>query len=178
MTEERDLLEFIEDNFYTDMIERTGEFWWSRPGLSRQRHKMAGSKTRGYISISIRGKKYMAHRLVFLWINKRFPKSQIDHIDHNRSNNNPKNLREVTAKENRQNTSLLGRNKSGFCGVSKRTFSSGRYTYWRGVVCVGDGKPNIERLFPFTDNGKLDAVEWVKEKRREWGFHENHGLPA
>ena len=44
-------------------------------------------------------------------------KKCIDHIDHNRKNNNVSNLRVATHSENQQNRSLTNRNTSGVVGV-------------------------------------------------------------
>jgi hypothetical protein len=58
------------------------------------------------------------HRLVI----EAFPlnpqnKSQVDHIDNNRSNNHITNIRWATGKENNQNKSLSSKNTSGVKGV-------------------------------------------------------------
>lgn len=71
----------------------------------------------GYVSIGIQGKKYLAHRLIFLYHFGKVPKF-IDHIDRNPKNNKIENLREATASQNQANVSCNSRNTSGVMGVS------------------------------------------------------------
>lgn len=72
----------------------------------------------GYLSIGVNGKKYLAHRLVWMYIYGEFPKEQIDHINRNKSDNRICNLREATHAQNQQNRNVLNSNKSGVSGVS------------------------------------------------------------
>jgi hypothetical protein len=63
--------------------------------------KAAGTiKTNGYRAIYVQDKTYHAHRLAWLYIHGDFPKHQIDHINRNRDDNKPSNLREVTNSTN------------------------------------------------------------------------------
>lgn len=71
----------------------------------------------GYVQIGIKGKKYSAHRLIFLYHHGYLPK-EIDHIDGNRSNNLIENLRAATVEQNRHNRKLSKNNTSGIKGVS------------------------------------------------------------
>jgi hypothetical protein len=70
----------------------------------------------GYFHIAIENSKYMAHRIVFLIFYGWEPAS-IDHIDMNKSNNDPKNLRPATFAQNNANMSANKANKSGVKGV-------------------------------------------------------------
>ena len=56
----------------------------------------------GYICISINRKRYLAHRIAWVYMTGNWPK-QIDHIDGNRINNIFTNLREATKEENSKN---------------------------------------------------------------------------
>ncbi len=62
------------------------------------------------------GKRYKAHRIIYLMHNKRLPPC-IDHIDRECSNNRIENLRESTMSENQCNRSKNKNNKSGYKGV-------------------------------------------------------------
>lgn len=72
----------------------------------------------GYIMIKVDGKGYRAHRLAWMYMYGVMPKEFIDHVDRCRSNNRIANLRDVTRKQNNENTGLRKDNKSGFVGVS------------------------------------------------------------
>lgn len=99
----------------------TGIFTWRvRLNNSTAAGSAAGClKPNGYIHIRIDGVLHQAHRLVLYWVNGVASSSgDVDHRDHNRSNNVFVNLREATRSENMQNTRKPRDNKSGFKGVS------------------------------------------------------------
>jgi hypothetical protein len=78
-----------------------------------------GSKnTYGYLRVIISGKEYKLHRLAFLYMNGCFPKHQVDHINHDPSDNRWSNLRECTITQNQANTRMRKNNTSGYKGVS------------------------------------------------------------
>ena len=60
----------------------------------------------GYVRISIKNKKYYAHRLAWLYVYGEFPTNQIDHINRIRTDNRIQNLRDVKQSENVQNASI------------------------------------------------------------------------
>jgi hypothetical protein len=72
----------------------------------------------GYVIITIDKKRYLVHRLVWLWFNGILPDSDIDHINRNKSDNRIENLRLASPSENGGNQDLSVRNKSGYKGVS------------------------------------------------------------
>lgn len=57
----------------------------------------------GYLTIVIRKRWWLAHRLAWAFEYGELPKGHIDHIDRNPSNNRIENLRVVTPRENAQN---------------------------------------------------------------------------
>lgn len=72
----------------------------------------------GYVGIELDGKTYRAHRLAFLYVNGKFSKDDVDHINHIRSDNRFTNLREATTMENCRNRKMQSNNTSGFKGVN------------------------------------------------------------
>lgn len=88
--------------------------------LANGRIKLVGTLTSdGYIKVSIFGRNYFAHRLVWFYVNKVWPEKQIDHINGNRIDNRICNLRECTASENQQNRKAKPKHSSSkYLGVS------------------------------------------------------------
>lgn len=80
---------------------------------------VAGGVTpKGYRYIQLFGRKYAAHRLVWLIEHGKFPEMFIDHIDRNKLNNCIENLREVTEKQNNENKRHQKNSSTGIRGVS------------------------------------------------------------
>lgn len=69
------------------------------------------------IKITLDGRRYLAHRLAWLWMKGKWPADQIDHHDVDPSNNRWLNLREATNGQNAHNTRAHRDNTSGFKGV-------------------------------------------------------------
>lgn len=77
------------------------------------------SKGNGYrrIKVSVLGKQYLAHRIIWIYMTGERPPKQIDHVDRDATNNSWANLRD--AKEvNQKNKSMQRNNRSGVTGVS------------------------------------------------------------
>lgn len=86
---------------------------------SRLKNKTVGSiSNRGYLRLNIAKRLYMAHRIAWLYMTGQFPSIEIDHIDGCKLNNKWVNLRQVTRKQNMENTSLFTNNISGYRGVA------------------------------------------------------------
>lgn len=71
----------------------------------------------GYLIIGIDGKRYKAHRVVYLMHHGAFPDGDVDHIDCDKQNNLIENLRVADASQNRCNVRLQVVNSTGFKGV-------------------------------------------------------------
>ncbi|MBK6599171.1 MAG: HNH endonuclease [Proteobacteria bacterium] len=72
----------------------------------------------GYVRVSISGSPVLAHRAAWFICAGRWPTTQIDHVNGDRSDNRIENLRVCTISENRWNSKKRVRNTSGFKGVS------------------------------------------------------------
>lgn len=140
---------------------KTGEF--SRLGLGPMK---VGHIKNGYLRINISKVSYSAHRLAWLYVYGEYPEGDIDHINHDRTDNRIANLRVTTRSANMMNASKSKANTSGFTGVT-----------WDKVNCkwvaqyMKNGKCNKLGRF----DSMLDAVAARIRANREHGFHENHG---
>lgn len=124
-------------------------------------------KSTGYIQIKLNGKRYLAHRLAWLYMFGNFPSNDIDHINHNRSDNRIVNLRCVTRQENMQNRTMQNNNVSGFTGVCWHKHSN----KWRAYIKI-DGK--MKELGLFTN--LADAITVRQLENFKNNFHYNHGI--
>lgn len=90
--------------------------------------KMIAGERAGHLNIggmryvSVDGKSYKEHRLIWLYTYGYMPKHYIDHINCDPSDNRLENLREATAGENSQNKRKASCiNKCGYLGVAYKT---------------------------------------------------------
>ena len=94
----------------------------------------------GYIGIGVDGRRYLAHRLAWLYVNGEWPAQLIDHKDCLRSNNRITNLREATQSQNLANRGAPKSNKSGekgICWDAQRQRWSVRVCFQRKNLYVG-----------------------------------------
>lgn len=85
---------------------RTDNSWNSRYANKPAGH-IYGDRER--LRISIDKKRYLAHRLAWLWMTGKWPIKEIDHIDLDSLNNKWNNLREATHSQNAMNRRGRGR---------------------------------------------------------------------
>ena len=92
--------------------------WLVTNSNSRGAGKLAGHRrSDGYLHIKLDGQFYLGHRLVWFHTRGEWPKDEVDHIDGDRTNNRPQNLRDVTMAGNAQNRSRP-QGKNPYLGVS------------------------------------------------------------
>lgn len=135
--------------------EVTGIFTWNVG--ERHAGKVAGSISCGYIQISIKGERYLGHRLAWAFVHGKFPDSQVDHINRIRTDNRIINLRESTQAENLQNVGLRTNNKSGYMGVDFHKFTN-RY---QARICVG-GK---RKMLGYFDTPEEAGYAYIQAKK-------------
>ena len=141
----------------------TGIFLWIKKGCYF--NKPAGCLCKdGYVNIRLNKKRYSAHRLAWFLSYGDWPKDQIDHINHIRTDNRLINLREVDYVGNGRNRSLRKDNTSGTTGVR---FAKER---WHVKIKV-HGKYIHLGCFVNLD----EAIKARKEAEKKYDFHPNHG---
>lgn len=120
----------------------------------------------------------VAHLIMYLEHSRLPNKNEcIDHINCIKTDNRIENLRFVTKGGNSHNVGLIKSNTSGIKGVCTQTIKG--TTYWIAQVSITDSigkKVTSKKQFPLTDDGKLSAEKWVKNRRIELhGNCANHG---
>ena len=99
---------------------------------------------KGYERFQVMGKKFMAHRLAWLYMTGNWP-SQIDHINRNPSDNRWLNLREVSNAENCQNKSIRSDNKSGVAGVTYKEWPMGKC--WHAAIVANNKRIQLGHFY-------------------------------
>lgn len=121
-----------------DYNQETGELIWKkRPDLTdrwnnKMPGKIAGTTTHGKIVVRVNKRHYFAHRLIWAIVYGDWPINDIDHIDHDPTNNRISNLRQATRSENIHNRRRNKNNTSGFKGV---VFDKRRQK-WRSEIMI------------------------------------------
>lgn len=123
----------------------------------------------GYLVGNIFYRQLRAHRVIWAIVTGFWPVEQIDHDDHDRSNNKFGNLSEATNQENGRNRSISKNNTSGVVGVSWYKYTS----KWVAKIRI-DGR--AKHLGYFDD--KADAIAARATANIEYDFHVNHGVAA
>jgi len=147
----------------------TGSFRWKASGRGRKQGWFFGSPSHGYMAIYVCGKKYGAHQLAWAITYGSFSQRDIDHVNHNKTDNRICNLREVTRKVNRRNSSRSANNTSGFTGIHWAK----KEKRWIAQIRV-DGKKLHVGCFKHLE----DAVNARSQANVRHGFHGNHGMAA
>ena len=186
----------IFNRYYKDMVcpkllhqllsydKSTGNLFWKERGedlfknpkhpASTWNNRYAGKRAdrkgnkAGYLRVSIFGKKYYAHRVVWALQYGRWPdeKDHIDHIDKNKTNNKVENLRCVSASHNHRNTKRQANNTSGQTGVC---WVSARKK-WMAYIKVKQKTKNLGYFSCFEEAKKVRLAA-----QEEHGFLKTHG---
>jgi HNH endonuclease len=101
---------------------------------------VAGSKhSNGYVYLQVDGRRYLSHRLAWLWVHGEWP-PEIDHADQSPANNRISNLRPVSHALNILNSRSRVDSRSGVTGVYHQ---NSRRRPWRACI-----KVNYKPAFP------------------------------
>ena len=152
----------------------SGKLFWKKTATNRVKvGDEAGyfCKSNGYRIVFINRKGYPVHRIaILLATGVCDPSEEVDHINHDRSDNRLENLRVVSRAENMRNKSKPNTNKTGITGVKIIYTRKGTKRYRANImynhkpICLG----NYDTL--------EEAAAARAEAEIKYGFHPNHGL--
>lgn len=149
-----------------NFIYLNNNFYWKKPRSGIQIGQKAGSlEPNGYLRIRFNTKKYLIHRLVFLYYHGYLPK-YIDHIDGNPLNNSIENLREATFSQNRLNIKLQKNNTSGCKNISWSTTQK----KWRVNIRINQKTVNFGG-YKDLELAELVATEARNKYHKEFARH-------
>lgn len=124
-----------------------------------------GISAHQYRAGMILGTRVLAHRVAWAIYYDAWPIGDIDHINHNRSDNRIINLRNVDRKTNGKNLSISLRNKTGFIGVHKTIYNT----------FVASIKVNRKNIYLGSFKYLEEAIKARLSANEQYGFHVNHG---
>jgi hypothetical protein len=112
-----------------DYDPETGKFKWKKVTSNRA---VVGREP-GFVDkngarcISVLSTRYLAHRLAWFYVHKKWPKAEIDHINGIPSDNRLANLREASKFQNTQNSRIRSHNTTGYKGIVKYQHDKNRF---------------------------------------------------
>ncbi|QQG33551.1 HNH homing endonuclease [Pectobacterium phage PcCB7V] len=153
-------LALIRQYLYIDLTSKTELRWRLSPGpRSRAGSEAMTTKTaNGYFAGRFLNRPYLCHRVVFFLDKGYWPGGIIDHVDRNKENNEPGNLREVGHLDN-------GANK-----IARGYYWSKEKSRWKAVVKCGS------RVYTKLTSSETEAREWYEKKKLELYPHLNRNF--
>lgn len=145
----------------------TGIFTSLRKSIRYRVGRKVRPTLKGYVCLTINGGSYAAHRIAMVLMGVDPGQNQIDHINHNKSDNRIKNLRVVTHLVNSRNMPLAKNSKTGFTGVLWRS-CAGRF---RSHIMINNKEVHLGY-----SKTLIDAVILRMKANIKYGFHTNHGM--
>lgn len=113
---------------------------WSENASIKKRGEVCGTVNQnGYVIISVNGQKLTGHRVSYFLTNGIWPMEIIDHIDGDKTNNAPKNLRLVSHLENCRNK-RVNNNPTGFQGVYMKRDKNHKKPYKAQITIARNSK--------------------------------------
>jgi hypothetical protein len=163
----RELLDYDKDTGKLTWKRRKRKWFKSDRSCNSWNAKHAGKEALtvidklGYRSGTILSGYYLAHRVIFLWMEGRWPDPEVDHDDHDTGNNRWKNLFEVTHQQNMKNKNRYRNSRTAVTGV--RVMLNGCFGVYIGGIYFG--------YFKFFD----DAVAAHTVAKAKYGYSVIHG---
>lgn len=156
--------------------ERLQEVYEYNPDTGLFTHKRHGRRGRapknavagyimktGYVGMCIDRRKYLAHRLAWLYVYGAFPDGEIDHVNLNRADNRLVNIRVCNRAQNEHNTLA---HKDNMCGVKGVTYRKARNKYV-AQICI-EGKNTYIGIYDTLDDAANAYAESARKLRGEF----------
>jgi len=133
---------------------------------SRFAGKRVGSiEKTGYLRCRINNVGFLAHRIAYLHYYGVWP-DQVDHINHNKTDNRISNMRDVNASHNHRNKLLRSDRFGSVIGVRRDRLGK----KWRAAITVNREYKSLGTFDDFNS-----AVLARKNAEQLYNFHPNHG---
>lgn len=136
------------------------------------------SAGKGYHKIYIKGENMLASRVVWVLANGGWPENQIDHIDNNKLNNHPSNLRDVTNGQNQMSKKRQMTGVSQYIGVTARPYGKSPWRMQLQHTSATGMRVNIDRTFVTEESAARAydkyALIYHKEHVPDLNFPEEH----
>jgi len=142
LTKER-VLELFDVDIASGIFRRKTNISQTRVG------DIAGWTSKGYRILTIDGRRYRAHKVIWFLATGEWPVGELDHKDRVRNNNGFSNLRKATPSQNKRNMGLRSINTSGYKGVSRHC--QGR---WMAMIS-NQGKQTYIGLFDTAEEAAI-----------------------
>lgn len=141
--------------------QETGEFYWRTDGPQGRRAGAVASRkaAKGYRGLTIGGVPVLCHRLVWFITRGEWPAADVDHINGNRGDNRPENLRAGSRSFNMQNLKRAHRDSS--TGLLGAYFDSRRGKFYASI-----GKEGRSTFLGYADTAEAAHANYVAAKRQ------------
>lgn len=152
---------------------------WFRGGIQADEHRcqkwnanfagkeaLTAKSKRGYGQGSVLDVQVFAHRAIWAMLYGRWPNTDLDHINGDRSDNRPANLRMASRSENGRNRGIGSNNRSGAIGVVWVP----KWKRWRASIKIGGKNVYLGHF-----HTKEEAIQARKQAEQREGYHPNHG---
>ncbi len=137
-----------------------GTLWWRTSKQGRDTYKPAGTPDKdGYTKITINGKVYRAHHLVYMY-HGLAAEPMLDHINGDPSDNRIENLRPVNVMLNGANRAVNKNSSTGYRGVRKEP---------KGKYGAGIRSEGVFTWLGTFDNPESAAKAYNEAALRAWG---------
>lgn len=145
-----------------DYVPETGHlFWRRRASQAIAAGAIAGTvRPDGRRQVAIKGRCYLAHRLVWAFVHGQWPSAQIDHINGDPADNRIENLRDVCQSTNMENQRRAPSGKSSDAPLG--AYWDECQQRWRASIVIAGKRKHIGSFLSAQEAHEA----YVAEKRR------------